>query len=129
LGARRIALVGPWSANVMAVAQRYFETAHDLEVVACESIGAVPNQAVGFMSRDTATAALGRANLRDADVLLLAGGNFQGFDAVAHWERQFRKPVVATNPAIFWSIFRALDPTQRLHGFGRLLDTLPSDPT
>jgi maleate cis-trans isomerase len=129
LGARRIGLVGPWAVNVMALAQRYFETAHGLEVVALESIGSVPNRAISDLPADTATAALGRANHRDAEALVLAGGNFGALDAIGHWERQFGTPVVTTNQATLWRIFRALDPTQQLPGFGRLLDTLPAEPS
>ena len=127
LGARRIALVAPWPANMMALAQRYYETAHDLEVVATESIGGVSNREGSDIARDTETAALSRANHRDAELLVLAGGNLPALDAIAHWERQFRKPVVTTNQATLWWIFRTLDPSQHLPGFGRLLDTLPDD--
>jgi len=126
LGARRIALLGPWSAEIVELGRRYFETAHGLVVAAAESFGAVPNQAIRDLGLAAATAAMARVDRPELDAIVVAGGNFPTLAAIADWERRFAKPIVTTNQAAIWAILRAFEPAARLDGIGRLLATLPA---
>jgi len=47
--------------------------------------------------------------------------------SIASWEQEFRKPVVTTNQASFWTMLRAFNSADRLPAFGRLLAELPVD--
>ncbi|MEJ0071776.1 MAG: hypothetical protein WDO24_27070 [Pseudomonadota bacterium] len=118
-------MFGPYGGEVAALTRGYFEDRHGLAVVAMESFANLPNREISSLSLDAATAAMAHADQTDIDALVVVGGNFAAMGAIADWERRFNKPVVTTNQATIWAIFRALDPTARLPGYGRLLDTLP----
>jgi maleate cis-trans isomerase len=47
--------------------------------------------------------------------------------ALATVERDLKKPVVASDPADFWSAFRALGVRDQIAGYGKLLASLAAD--
>jgi maleate isomerase len=126
LGARRVALFGPYGGETAALTRGYFEARHGLTVIAAESFANLPNREISSLGLEEATAAMARADHQDIEALVIVGGNFATMGAIAAWERRFNKPIVTTNQATMWAIFRALDPTARLPGYGRLLDELPT---
>jgi maleate cis-trans isomerase len=124
LGARRIALVSPYSDSVNERAARYFAAQHGLETVAREGFGATDAYAIGKLGPEHARAAFARVDRPEIEAFVVPGGNFPTLPAIAAWEGEFGKPVVTTNQASFWAMLRAFagDP---LRGFGRLLAELP----
>jgi maleate cis-trans isomerase len=126
LGVRRVAVFGPIGYDVTARGKRYFEERHGLTVLIAESFAAVPNRAISSLGIDMATETIARTDRADVEALVVVGGNFASMTAIADWERRFNKPVVTTNQATMWAIFRTLDPAARMPGYGRLLEALPT---
>jgi arylmalonate decarboxylase len=126
LGARRIAIVSPYSEAVNARAAHYFQTKHGLETIAHEGFGATDAYAIGQLGPQNARDAFARIDRPEIEVFVVPGGNFPTMSSVAAWEREFKKPVVTTNQASFWAMLRALESSERLTGFGRLLADLPA---
>ncbi|NKB59146.1 MAG: hypothetical protein GKS00_22695 [Alphaproteobacteria bacterium] len=126
LGAERIALVSPYSEDVIGRAKRYYETRFGLEVLATEAFGATDSYAIGGLSADNATDAFARIDRPEIEVLVVPGGNFPTMKYVADWERQFNKPVITTNQAVIWSVMLAMDIREPLAGMGRLFLELPA---
>jgi arylmalonate decarboxylase len=126
LGARRIAIVSPYSVPVNERAVRYFKTRHGLETVAVEGFGATDAYAIGQLGPQNARDAFARIDRPEIEVFVVPGGNFPTMSSVAAWEREFGKPVVTTNQASFWAMLRAFEAADRLPGFGRLLAELPA---
>jgi len=127
LGARRIAIVSPYSEAVNARAARYFETKHGLETIALEGFGATNAYAIGQLGPEHAREAFARIDRPEIEVFVVPGGNFPTMSSVAAWEREFKKPVVTTNQASVWAMLRAFNSADRLPAFGRLLAELPAD--
>jgi maleate cis-trans isomerase len=127
LGARRIAIVSPYSEAVNARAAAYFRAKHGLETIALEGFGATNAYAIGKLGPENAREAFARIDRPEIEVFVVPGGNFPTMSSVVAWEREFRKPVVTTNGASFWAMLRALDSTDRLPALGRLLAELPPD--
>ena len=126
LGARRIALVSPYSQAVIGRAQRYYEMRYGLEVVAVEGFGATDSYAIGAMSADYATAAFSRIDRPEIESLVVLGGNFPTMTCIAGWEQQFRKPVITTNQAALWAMLAVMQSKTPLTGLGRLLEQMPA---
>ena len=126
LGARRIALVSPYSQEVIGRAQRYYEMRYGLEVVAMEGFGATDAYAIGALSADNATEAFARIDRPEIEVLVVPGGNFPTMQFLAEWERQFRKPVITTNQAALWAMMGVMNIKAPLPGLGRLLAQMPA---
>lgn len=126
LGARQIALVSPYSQEVLDRAQRYYARRYGLEIVAMEGFGATDAYAIGSLSADNATEAFARIDRPEIEILVVPGGNFPTMQFIAAWERQFRKPVVTTNQAALWAMMGVMHITAPLPGLGRLLEEMPA---
>ena len=127
LGARRIAIVSPYSEDVNGRAARYFRDKHGLETVALEGFCATDAYAIGKLGPQNARDAFARIARPEIDVFVVPGGNFPTMSSVDAWERELGKPVVTTNHASFCAMLRAFDRADRLKGYGRLLAELPGD--
>lgn len=125
LGARRIALVSPYSQEVIRRARQYFESRYGLEVVAMEGFGATDSYAISSISADHATDAFTRIDRPEIDVLVVPGGNFPTMRHIATWEQQFHKPVITTNQAALWAMMEVMHMATPLPGLGRLLEQRP----
>ena len=125
LGARRIALVSPYSEEVIGRAQRYFERRYGLQVVAMEGFGATDSYAIGALSADNATDAFARLDRAEIEVLVVPGGNFPTMRFIAGWEQQCGKPVVTTNQAALWAMMGVMHINTPLPRLGRLLEEQP----
>jgi maleate cis-trans isomerase len=127
LGARRIAIVSPYSEAVNERAARYFAARHGLEAIALEGFGATDSYTIGQLGPENARAAFARIDRPAIDLFVVPGGNFPTMTSIAAWEEEFHKPVVTTNQASFWAMLRTFDAADRLPGFGRLLAELPAE--
>jgi maleate cis-trans isomerase len=125
LGARRIAVVSPYSEAVNERAARYFQSKHGLETVALEGFGATDSYAIGQLGPENAREAFARIDRPEIEVFVVPGGNFPTMNSIAAWEQEFNKPVVTTNQASFWAMLRAFDTGDRLPTFGRLHAEMP----
>ncbi len=126
LDAKRVAIVSPYSDEVMDRTKRYYETRHGLEIVGMEGFGATDAYAIGALSEDHATAAFERIDRPEIEVLMVPGGNFPTMKFVAAWEEQFHKPVVTTNQAAVWAMLTVMKVEDPVPGLGRLLTDMPA---
>jgi maleate isomerase len=126
LGARGIAFISPYSDELNQLGRRYYETVHGLQVVALDTYGQpASSAAVNAISPEAATAALERADSREVEAFIIAGGALPTLHLIDGWERRFRKPVVTTNQVAMWAILGALGKAgggETLPGYGRLLE-------
>ncbi len=126
LGARRIALVSPYSEAVNRRAAHLFATKHGLDTVALEGFGATDSYAIGNLGPENARDAFRRIDRPEIEVFVVPGGNFPTMAAIAGWESEFGKPVVTTNQASFWAMLAMLKTADRVPGYGRLLAEAPA---
>lgn len=126
LGAKRIAIVSPYSEEVMERTKRYYETRHGLEVVGMEGFGATDAYAIGALGADHAVGAFERIDSPEIEVLVVPGGNFPTLKFVAEWEERYDKPVVTTNQAALWAMLTVMKFDDPVPGIGRLLADMPA---
>jgi maleate cis-trans isomerase len=126
LGARRIAIVSPYSDEVNKRAAHYFAAKHGLEAVGLAGFGATDSYAIGQLGPENARNGFARINRPEIEVFVVPGGNFPTMTSIAAWEREFGKPVVTTNQASFWAMLRHFGASQGIPGYGRLLHEVPA---
>lgn len=126
LGARRIAIVTPYSKEVLERARRYYEGQHGLEVAALDGFGATDAYAIGALGADHATEAFARIDRPEIEAFIVPGGAFPTMKFIDGWERRFSKPVVTTNQAALWAMLGIMKATAPLPGLGRLLERMPA---
>lgn len=129
LGARRVAIVSPYSDVVNERAARYFKTRYGIDTLVLEGFRATDAYAIGQLGPERARDAFARIDRPEIEAFIVPGGNFPTMPFIAAWEREFGKPVVTTNQASIWAMLRAFESTERLPAFGRLLAELPGDPS
>lgn len=125
LGASRIAIVSPYSEDVIGRTKHYYETRFGLQVLATAAFGATDSYAIGSLSADNATEAFARIDQPEIEVLVVPGGNFPTMSFVAAWEEEFGKPVITTNQVVIWAAMVAMGIEDSLTGLGRLLEERP----
>jgi maleate cis-trans isomerase len=125
LGARRIALVSPYSQPVLERARHYYQTKYGLEVLALEGFAATDSYMIGRLGPENARDAFARIDRPEIEALVVPGGNFPTMAFVPDWEREFGKPVITTNQAALWAMMRIMQADEKLPELGRLLETMP----
>jgi maleate cis-trans isomerase len=126
LGARRIALVSPYSVPVNEAAGRLFSHLSGCEIAAVEGFAATDSYAIGALGPENARDAFARIDRPGIDAFIVPGGNFPTMAHVAGWEAEFKRPVVTTNQALIWAMLRHFGATEGIKGLGRLLDEVPA---
>jgi arylmalonate decarboxylase len=126
LGLRRIALVSPYSQQVIERARHYYQTRYSLDVLAVEGFAATDSYMIGKLGPENARDAFTRIDRPEIEALVVPGGNFPTMSFVPDWEREFGKPVITTNQAALWAMMRIMRVSEKLPGLGRLLAQMPT---
>lgn len=121
LGAKRIAVITPYQPVGDREVRRFFEdlgfevsVVHGLKCPTATSIADVTAQEVreAFLAVDS----------DDADALVQCGTNLAAATVAPQLEQELGKPVVAINVATVWHALRANGITDRVAGYGALLE-------
>ena len=126
LGTTRIALVSPYSRQLIERAKHYYESKFALSVVAMEGFAASDSYMIGKLGPENARDAFARINRPEIDCFVVPGGNFPTMSFVPAWEQEFRKPVITTNGAALWSMMHIMGARDPLPTLGRLLAEPPA---
>lgn len=128
LGLKRVAIVSPYSAEASALAKRYFERRHGLDVVAVEGFGATDAYAIGALGPEHARAGFQRVDRPEIQAWLVPGGNFPTMAHAPAWEKELGRPVITTNGAALWAMVKMMKADVKLPGLGKLLEDMPALP-
>ncbi|HWU03518.1 MAG TPA: arylmalonate decarboxylase [Novosphingobium sp.] len=120
-GIARVAFLSPYFPSANAAVKRYlaeagFETVRDV-ALQCDSwrgIAQVPPSRLVPVLR--------ALDGDDVDAICQIGTNLSMVRLAAEAERWLGKPVIAINTATYWHALRAIGITDRISGFGRLLE-------
>jgi len=126
LGARRIALVSPYSPQVIERAKQYYQSRYGLEVLALEGFAATDSYLIGKLGPENARDAFARVDRPEIEVFVVPGGNFPTMSFVPAWEREFGKPVITSNQAALWAMMRIMRVEDKLPNLGQLLAEMPA---
>jgi len=120
LGAKRIGILAPMSAEHSKTAQSYYEAA-GFAVPYTASLGIERSQDIIKVTLDQIRAGFASINHDDVDTLVHVGGALGIVDMIEDLEARFGKPVVSVNAAAYWYALRTLGVADAMPGFGRLL--------
>lgn len=121
LGMRRIAVVTPYQPVGDRNVQRFFEEA-GYEVVRIKGLKCESPVKIAHVSEQTLGEALRELDGDDIDGLVQVGTNLAMARLAGQAEVWLRKPVVAINTAIYWHALRESGITDRISGFGALME-------
>jgi maleate isomerase len=120
LGLKRLVIGAPWSTTVNQSVVAFL-TANGYEVLDNQALGHVDNLEVGRLDESTAYEMGRRVDRPDAEIVMLACGNWRTMGVIERLERELGKPVVSTNLVTLWAALRLSGGVDRIDGYGSLL--------
>ncbi len=122
LGARKVSIVSPYTAEVDEAEHRYFESA-GLEVLGGACLGIVDGFQLAEPPPDTLFE-LGRRGFDPrSDALIMTCLNTRSHTVIDRLEKALGKPVITSTQATLWHALRLAGIGDRIGGFGRLLES------
>ena len=121
LGAKRIGIVTPFSPEVDAIVQANTEAA-GFEVVAIKGTNAPSLPQICETPIEDIEAVFATVARSDCEAILQVGTALPVVALIDALERTLGKPVVACNAALYWQTLRQIGISDRLQGFGTLLE-------
>src|SRR5688572_15904925 len=118
LGARRVALATPYSAEATARSKAHLE-AHGLEVVSSHCLENVRN--IYEETPERAYELARRADVPSAQAVFMSGVGMPTIDVLAKLERELGKPVISSACAMMWEALRVAKAGASVEGYGSLL--------
>lgn len=120
VGAKRIGVLAPMSAENSASAQAYYEAA-GFEVPYTTSLRVKKSEEIIKVTVDQINAGFEEIDHADVDTLLHVGGALGIVAMIEDLEARFGKPVVSVNAATYWYALRRHGISDPMPGFGQLL--------
>ena len=118
-GARRIAVVTPFNAEVDRTVKANIEAA-GFEVVAIKGTAAPSLPAICETPLDDIRAVFREVATSQCDAILQVGTALPVVAMIAEMEEMTSRPVIACNAAVYWQALRAAGIDDNLSGYGRL---------
>lgn len=120
LGARRIAVITPYTADVTAPVVTFFET-EGLEVTNAGSFLESSDHVVGRIDPESVANGVRKvAALGDVDAVFVSCTSLRTFSIVEWLEAELGIPVVSSNLAITWQLLRLAGIDDHIPGLGKL---------
>jgi maleate isomerase len=120
-GIRRIAFLSPYYPVANAEVARFLSD-HGFETVREKPLRCPSWHAIAQVQPSTIREAVAAIDGDDVDAVIQVGTNLSMVKLAAHLELTLGKPVIAINTATYWHALRACGITDRVAGFGRLLE-------
>ncbi len=120
-GSRRVAFMSPYFPAANAEVRRYLQDA-GFTVVRDRCLQCPSWTAIACITTATIRDCFRELDGDDVDAILQVGTNLSAVRLAAAAELWLGKPVVAINTAIYWQALRSNGITDKMAGFGRLLE-------
>lgn len=120
LRVKRLVIAAPWSDGVNATSAAFIE-ASGFTVLSHQAMGLVSNLEIGLLDEQTAYDMGAAVDRPDAEVVMLACGNWLTLGIVDRLEVAIGKAVLTTNQVSLWAVLRLAGYQAPVFGWGRLL--------
>ena len=122
LGVTRVALVAPYTSDMVAMEKDYLERSlSGLEVVKETSLGISDGWEIGNLEPWEAYRAARDVDCPEADAIFISGTNWRTLEAIEPLEEDLGKPIITGNHVGMWAALRQLG-IGGVKGFGRLFE-------
>lgn len=120
LDVKRLAIAAPWSEAVNVTSAAFIE-ASGFSVLAHRALGYFSNLEIGLLDEQTAYDMGAAIDRPEAEVVMLACGNWLTAGIVDGLETAIGKPVLTTNQVSLWAVLRLTGYRAPVAGWGKLL--------
>jgi maleate isomerase len=120
-GARRIAVLTPHQPRGDEMVRAYFVEA-GYEIVRLKGLKCASPTMIAQVTESELTQALTELAGPDVEAVVQVGTNLPNLDIAAAAEKWLGKPVLSINAVTYWDALRRLGISDRVYGFGRILE-------
>jgi maleate isomerase len=120
-GARRIAVMTPHQPRGDEMVRAYFVEA-GYEIVRLKGLKCASPTMIAQVTESELTQALTELDGPDVEAVVQVGTNLPNLDIAAAAEKWLGKPVLSINAVTYWDALRRLGISDRVYGFGRILE-------
>jgi len=120
LGARRVAVLTPYVADVNAPVVAYLD-ANGIEVVDIASFNLLTGDEMCRVAPEAIVAAAEGLDHRRADAVFVSCTALRALGLIERLEARLGKPVLSSNHALYWHALRLAGVADPIAGFGRLM--------
>jgi len=120
MGLRRLSLLTPYPETMTRIVREFLE-ANGFEVASFAGRGHGSNLEIGADSPEAIVGFAAEHTAPEADGIFCSCTNWRSMAAAEGIEHATGKPVVTSNQATIWSVYRRIGMGQPLEGFGELL--------
>jgi len=129
LNAKKVTLLSPYNNDLLMRGKRYFERIHGLDVIGADSFNMIDPDTINKLTPDLARNILASHAKLKPDVMLILGGAYSIMNSISKWEKEFGVPIFTTNQVAAWCCVQAVQATEKINGYGRLLELMPAMPS
>jgi maleate isomerase len=120
-GVKRISFLSPYFPVANAEVRRFFEES-GFTVVRDDCLRCASPHAIAEVTPERVRNVLLELDGDDVDAIVQVGTNLSAIRLAAAAELFLAKPIIAINTATYWHALRAYGISDRIHGFGKLLE-------
>ncbi len=120
LKVRKLVMATPYPEEINRLEKAFFE-GKGFEVLAVKGLGITEAFKIGLEIPDHTYRFVKSLDSSQADAIFISCTNYRTIDIIERLEDDFKKPVVSSNQATFWSALRTVGCRESIHGFGELL--------
>jgi len=122
LNLKKIAMATPYHKEVYEKEVTFFEESiPDFKVVSMENLGIVSALEKGNLFPSSAYISAKKANIKEAEAVFISCTAWRTFEIIKLLEEDLRKPVITSNQATIWAIFKKMG-IQKVEGYGKLME-------
>ena len=122
LGVQRVAMVGPYRSELMAMEKHYLEgSAPWLKVVKDADLGIGSGEGIGQLDPRDAFNGARMVDCPEAQAVFITGTNFRSIEVIELLEQDLGKPIISANQVGFWAALRKVG-VGGVTGFGSLFN-------
>lgn len=120
LQVRKLVIATPYPEEINRLEKMFFEE-NGFEVLEVQGLGITDPFKIGLENPNNTYRFVKNLNASLADAIFISCTNYRTIDIIERLEADFKKPVVSSNLATFWSALRTIGCGESIPGFGRLL--------
>lgn len=120
LKVKRMVMATPYPDEINRLEKKFFEE-KGFEVLMIKGLEITDAFSIGCEMPDNTYRFVKSMDSSLADAIFISCTNFRTIDIIEQLEGDFKKPVVSSNQATFWSALRTIGCRESIRGFGKLL--------
>lgn len=118
-----VAVATPYIDRVNEKEKRFLED-NGFNVPVVKGLQIIDAEILHAQTADTIYEMIVSMDSKEVDGFFISCTDFRGLEVADHLEKKLKKPVVTSNQATLWGLFKLVNYKEKIEGYGRLLEEI-----